>query len=57
MNTKVTSGMRETTKETNGTRELTASELEQVSGGAPATPVLMKSCVQGQHIKSGIITV
>ena len=57
MNTRETSGMRETTKETSVTRELTASELEQVSGGTTATPILMKSCAQGVHYKSAILTV
>jgi hypothetical protein len=49
MNTKETRGTRENTKATSGRRELTASELEQVSGGL--------KCVQGEHIKEATITV
>jgi hypothetical protein len=57
MNAKETRGTRENTKATSGTRELTASELEQVSGGTKTTPNLMKSCVQGVHYPTVILTV
>jgi hypothetical protein len=51
MNTRETTERRElTASETSGMRALTASELEQVTGG-------LKACVQGEHIKEATITV